>query len=89
MSDLLTLTNLPREVKFMVSCKSLFYICISNLLTEVTKALGKYFMLPKSLILLVLTNLPNLPPIRGYRGAVSNPPHTLYTLLAKSRLRDL
>ena len=67
----------------MVSRKSLFYICIYNLLTKVTKALGKYFMPPKSLILLVLTNLPNLPPIRGYRGAVSNPPHTPYVTIAK------
>ena len=78
MSDLLTLTNLPREVKSMVSYKSLFYIPKMYLLTKVTRGLGKYFVPAKSLILLELTNLPHLPPIRGYRGAVSNPPHTPY-----------
>ena len=83
MSNLLTLTNLPREVNFIVSHKSLFYIDISNLLTKVTNCFGKYFFARKSLILLKLTNLPNFPPYRGYRGVVSNPPHTPYVTIAK------
>ena len=78
MSNLLTLTNLLREVKLIVSSKSLILNNIIYLLTKVTKCFGKYFFACKSLILLKLTNLPNLPPYRGYKGAVSKPPHTLY-----------
>ena len=83
MSDLLTLTNLPREVKLTGSGKCLILLGFFNSLPELTACHGKFIMACKSLILLVLTNLPNLPPIRGYRGAVSNPPHTPYVTIAK------
>ena len=83
MSNLLTLTNLPREVKLTGSSKCLISLGFFNSLPELTACHGKFIMACKSLILLVLTNLPNFPPIRGYRGVVSNPPHTLYLLIAK------
>ena len=83
MSDLLTLTNLPREVKLTGSSKCLISLSFFNSLPQLTACHVKFIMACKSLILLVLTNLPNFPPIRGYRGVVSNPPHTLYLLIAK------
>ena len=83
MSNLLTLTNLPREVKLTGSSKCLILLGFFNLLPQLTAYHGKLIMACKSLILLVLTNLPNFPPIRGYRGVVSNPPHTLCFTAAK------
>ena len=49
-----------------------FYWINREVVTVVTGYYGKLIMDAKSLILLQLTNLPNLPPIRGYRGVVSN-----------------
>ena len=53
--------QLPREVKTSVSCKVLILLNKFNLLTELTIYLGKLIMACKSLILLLLTNLPNFP----------------------------
>ena len=51
-----------------------FYYINREVVTVVTYYYGKLIVLAKSLILLQLTNLPQLTPYRGYRGVVSNPP---------------
>ena len=76
MSNLLTTYQLTGKWIRMVSCKLLKSLSKFDLLFLLTSCHGKLILACKSLFLLVLTNLPNFPPIRGYRGVVSNPPHT-------------
>ena len=83
MSNLLTTYQLTGKWICMGSCKLLKLLSKFDLLFLLTSYHGKLILACKSLILLVLTNLPNFPPIRGYRGVVSNPPHTLYLLMPK------
>jgi len=83
MSNLLTTYQLTGKWICMVSCKLLKSLNKFDLLFLLTPCHGKLILACKSLILLVLTNLPNFPPIRGYRGAVSNPPHAPYVTIAK------
>ena len=49
-----------------------FYYCNREVVTVVTSYYGKLISVCKSLILLLLTNLRELTPYRGYRGVVSN-----------------
>ena len=55
-----------------------FYYCNREVVTVVTSYYGKLISVCKSLILLLLTNLRELTPYRGYRGVVSNPPPPTY-----------
>jgi hypothetical protein len=57
-----------------------------EMVTVVTSCYGKLIMGVKSLILLLLTNLPRLTPYRGYRGVVSNPPPPPIFFLASSTI---
>jgi len=57
-----------------------------EVVTVVTSCYGKLIMGVKSLILLLLTNLPRLTPYRGYRGVVSNPPPPPIFFLAFSTI---
>ena len=57
-----------------------------EVVTVVTSCYGKLIMGVKSLILLLLTNLPRLTPYRGYRGVVSNPPPPPIFFLASSTI---
>jgi hypothetical protein len=63
-----------------------FYYINREVVTVVTYYYGKLIVLAKSLILLQLTNLPQLTPYRGYRGVVSNPPPPPIFFLASSTI---
>ena len=63
-----------------------FYWINREVVTVVTGYYGKLIMDAKSLILLLLTNLPRLTPYRGYRGVVSNPPPPPIFFLASNTI---
>ena len=63
-----------------------FYYINRVVVTVVTYCYGKLIIDAKSLILLLLTNLPKLTPYRGYRGVVSNPPPPPIFFLASNTI---